>query len=287
MAFQDELINNQFQLNVVVELGGETYARFQPDSGITIPDENLILGAVNLQPLAVDLRDVRTTLPTNTFEILDIDGIVTNRIGAADNQLLNETAVIKVGFITGSFDFSDYQIFSSALTTKILRRPNAYRFSARENQVLTGLIFDSAGELSADLSDTETTEMFLIDVSNFPDPAVTLQSEKVEIDEEVIIYTGLDSGANSLTGLTRGDLSSTAASHDSGAVVSRIDTITGNPLELLLQIMISTPGNTSGSIYDVLADGLAIDETVIDVAGIEALAVENFGADAGPPDFWR
>ncbi len=281
MAFEDEIVNNQFQLNVIVELGGQTYARFQPDSGITIPDENLILGAVNLQPLAVDLRNVKTTLPTNTFEILDRNGLITTRIGAADNQLLNEPAVIKVGFITGSFDFSDYKIFSSALTTKIIRRPNAYRFSARENQTLTGLIFDSANELSADLSDSEQTQMFLIDVSNFADPLVTGQPEKVEIDEEIIIYTGLNSGANSLTGLTRGDLSSTAASHNTGAVVSRIDTIEGNPLELLLQIMISTPGNTTSNVYDVLSDGLAIDPLVIDISGIEQIAIDNFGASGG------
>jgi len=277
MAFEDELVNNQFQLNVVVELAGQTYARYQPDSGITIPTENLILGNVNLQPLAVDIRDVKTTLPTNTFEILDINGLITTRMGASDNQLLNEPVIIKVGFITGSFDFADYKIFSSSLTTKMTRRPNAYRFSARENQDLSPDVFDSGNELIAALPEGEIDEMFLSDVSAFADGPAAF----VKIDDEVIQYQIRNVADNKLEDLTRGDENSTEADHDSGAVVNRVDIVQGNPLELLLQIMISTPGNTTSNVYDTLPDGLAIDPLVIDVDGIEEIAIDNFGATGG------
>lgn len=272
MSFTDELENSEFQLNIIIEMGGETYARFQPDSGIVIPDENLIVGAATLQPFTVDIRDVKSSLPSSTFDLLDEDAIMTGRIGDSANQLLNEPTVIKVGFITGSFDFTDYRIFSSGFSTTITRKSNTYKFSVRENQDLQGEIFTGGNELVADLSDSETTTMFLGDVSEFFDQGT------VQVNEEFITFTARDTDLNTLSNLTRSTLNSTAAEHPAGETVFQGFELEGNPLQLLLQLLISPGG---GTVYDVLPDGLGIDATAIDVTGIEQLAIDNFGATLG------
>jgi len=66
MTFETELANSQFQLNIVITIDGINYARFQPDSGLVVPDENLLVGAVSLPASGVDLRNVRTTLASNS-----------------------------------------------------------------------------------------------------------------------------------------------------------------------------------------------------------------------------
>ena len=272
MSFTDELANSKFTLNVVIELDGQTYARFQPDSGITIPDENLIVGAVNLRPFTVDIRDVRSSLPSNTFVLLDVDGLISNRIGASTNQLLNEVVVIKVGFITGSFDFADYRIFSAALTTAVTKQANAYTFSARENQDLTGTIFSDSSVLVVPLNSTQTDEMTLADVTDFADGPAGF----VKIDQEFIQYQTRNVAENKLENLTRSDLSSTATAHAANAIVNEAQIIKGNPIDLLLQILIS-PGGLGP--FDVLDNGLGISQDAIDVAGITAIRDANFVGD--------
>ena len=272
MSFTTELLNSKFTLNVVIEMGGEVYARFQPDSGIVIPDENLIVGAVRLQPLSVDIRDVKTSLSSNTFELLDKDALITVRIGASTNQLLNEAVVIKVGFITGSFDFADYKLFSTGLTTSLSRKQNIYSFTSRENQAIQGEIFIRGDELSATLTETEEDDIFLTDVSQF------FNQGTVQINQEFIVFTARDTILNKLTGLTRGTLNSTAVEHAANEPVFQGFEIEENPLTILLQILISPGG---GTVYDVLPDGLGINANLVDVAGIEQLAIDNFGATLG------
>lgn len=59
----------------------------------------------------------------------------------------------------------------------------------------------------------------------------------VRIDDEIIRYTGFS--GNSLTGLVRGQLGTTAASHDSGAAVSSFYRLEGNAVDLALKLMLS------------------------------------------------
>ena len=271
MTWETELSNSQFQLNIVITMDGINYARFQVDSGLVIDSENLIVGSTSLPASTVDLRNVRTTLASNTFTLLDVDGLISSRIGASASTLLNVPVIIRAGFITGSYDFADYEILSSATITAIKKGQNQYTFTAKETtSALNVDIYDDFNTLAAALAEGETTEMLLDDVSVFAD------SGTVNIGSEFITYTGRDVGLNKLTSLTRGDLASTAAAHNDGAKVFRVDTISDNPINLLLQLMISPGG---GGTYDVLTDGAGINQTTIDVAAIEAIRDSTFPSD--------
>ena len=271
MTFEAELLNSEFQVNVIITLAGQDYARYQPDSGLIIPGENLLVGAVKVPASRVDLRNVKTTLSSNTFTLLDKDAIVSLRLGASKSKLLNLEARIRIGFMTGSFDIADYIDISKGKTVSITRVQNEYRFSAKEaTSILNQEIYNKFDSLFSNLAQGATSEMILNDVTNFDD------SGTVKVDNEIITYSGRDIGLNKLTGLTRGDLSSTDEEHNDGSEVFRVDTITGNPLDLLLQLMISSGG---GGIYDVLSDGVGVGESNIDIVGIESIRDANFGSD--------
>ncbi len=59
----------------------------------------------------------------------------------------------------------------------------------------------------------------------------------IRIEDELIRYTGFD--ATNFTGLTRGELDSTATAHDDGTQVRALYCLEGNPLDLALQLMMS------------------------------------------------
>jgi len=271
MSFISELSNPQFQTNVVISMAGQTYSRFQIDSGLIIPIENIIVSTANLPALTVDIRNVRTALPSNTFELLDYNSIISNRMGSSETRLLNEEVIIYIGFVTGSYPWTEYKEFARGNINSINKKENAYVFSSRASiDYLQKTIFSKFDSLSQPLTDVGTSELFLYDVSMFPD------SGTVKVGNEFISYTGRDTTLDRLTGLTRGNLSSVPEEYEADENVFRVDLIEGNPLTLLLQIMISGGG---GGIYDVLPDGLGIDPLKINVAEIESIRNQFFPTD--------
>lgn len=98
---------------------------------------------------------------------------------------------------------------------------------AVEAEVFTGVVHDS---LNGAIDSSQTT-ITLNDASEFPN------SGKAEIDSEIIEWTG--KSGNDLTGVTRGSLGTTAASHTDGTAVNfltrhyaKIEAISGSTLTL-------------------------------------------------------
>ncbi|NBW79724.1 MAG: hypothetical protein EBR27_12045 [Betaproteobacteria bacterium] len=93
----------------------------------------------------------------------------------------------------------------------------------------------------------------------------------IKIGNEFISYTGVS--GNQITGCIRGEQGSTAANHDFGDDVFFCEVVSGNPIDLLLKLLISPAG---GGPYSVLDDGGNIDQALIDVTEFETIRDEYF-----------
>ena len=270
MSYETEITKSSLTINVVVKIGAEYFSRFQIDSGLIIPTNHLVVSAVTFGAVSLDLRDIKTTIPTNSIELLDKDNVVTTYLYASGNKYLNTEIEIYTGFITGSFPWSDYKLSSRSIIKTIDRNNNSYKLSTREIiSLIDGNLYIRQDDLNGDITDSQTT-IQLVSSALFP------SSGYIKIKNEVIQYTANDILTNELSGLTRGDLFSAPDKHKDGDTVFGVKKLEGNPLTLILQLLISPGG---GGTYDVLDFGLGISQTLIDVTGIEALRLSTFPSD--------
>jgi hypothetical protein len=230
LTFETEVQKPQFQLNLIIEIDGDVYGSYQPDSGLTIDSGKVgLISKVRVNPTNVDIRNVNTTIASLNFDLLDVDGNISAAIMQNDTNYLEKPCVLKVGFITGSFDFADYQTFSSTRVKKIFKKENRYSFASQENtSLMVKPSFLTASTLSVGVTGA-TTEIDLVDGTNFPN------SGRVNIEGEFITYTGKTD--DQLTGITRGDLASDTEDHSTGSAVFLVTEKEDNVIDLLLDIM--------------------------------------------------
>ena len=79
-------------------------------------------------------------------------------------------------------------------------------------------IIKGTSTLSGGINDS-VTSITVADVSSFPVPLFS-SAGVVRVDNEIITYTGVNAGANTLTGCVRGAMGTTAASHLTNAVIA-------------------------------------------------------------------
>jgi hypothetical protein len=270
MSYETELLNKQYTQNIVLQIGSEYYSDYQPDSGLVVDADKVgLIVSVKTPAVTFDIKTVNTTTQTLSFELLDKDETISILIGNDDNALLQETVKCYAGFITGSFAFADYKLLSETNIKKIKKTSNGYAFDAAElTDTLNEPIYDLADSLSAGISNVDTSAT-IVDATGWP------TSGAIKIDDEFILFSGRT--GTTLTGLSRGDLSSLAASHSADAPVYFVY-YTGNinPITLMLQLLISPGG---GGPYDVLDDGIGLPASKVDVAGFEAIRTANFSTD--------
>ena len=278
MSFETELLNKQFKLNTVIKVGSVYYSDVQVDSDATdIIGTGLGVTAARVgtvknfttNPISIDMRDIKTTVATTSFNLTDLASVVTADISASTTSQLDEEVLVYVGFITGTFDFADYELISRTRVKSIRRSANSYSYTTTE---VTGLlakeIFNTQSLLNGAISSGATT-LVLDDATDFPAAGM------LKIEDEVLVYTG--KSVNTLTGLSRGDQSTVAAAHPDDAVVYLVtDTGDINPITLMLQMIISPGG---GGPYDVLDDGLGISQSLVDVTGFEDIRTDFFASD--------
>jgi hypothetical protein len=272
MSFETESANKQFQLNIVISIDGTYYSKYQVDSGLVIDSNKIgIVDKARVNPFTVDLRNVRTTIQSSSFTLLDKDEIISVAIGNSPTQLMDSEAIIYVGFITGSFDWTDYKEISRTRINNCSKSVNTYSFNAREVvDFVNQQMFLTQDSLNADINPTDTTITTQgINITSFP------TSGAIKIGDEFMQYTGIS--GDDLTGVSRGDRGTTATDHDQGdSILLVTDLGPINPITAMLQVMVSPGG---GGTYDVLSDGLGIDQSLIDIAKFESIRDNNFSAD--------
>ena len=192
-----------------------------------------------------DIHPLKTTTTlTNAFSTTNGSAIVTvtfasdHGIGAGDILLLdNFTAITGSNFNSANFDDNKFQVTSIPTSTTLtltmasneggsgattsggIRVKHYYPVGPAVEVASTGWGLGSwggvqQGQFTSTLSsgiNASVTSLTIASASSFP------TSGRIQIGSELIIYTGVTS--NTLTGLTRGALGTTAAIHSSGAEV--------------------------------------------------------------------
>lgn len=241
MSFNDEAEKPDSVLNLVISIDGIFFAQKPVDSGLVVDTDKLgLIRTAKLSGNSVDIRKVKTSLASLSFQLLDIDGFMSSFLMSKDDNYLEKEVILYAGFITGSFDFSEYKKLATTKLKSVSKSSNSYSFTSLE--VVSEIIAESYfnfSELDSDITDLSTS-LLVRDASNFP------SSGRILIDSEYIIYGGVS--GDTLTGLVRGNLGSPAASHKDGATVSVVTLVEQNPIDLMLDTMQNELGIAASSI---------------------------------------
>lgn len=273
-TYVTDVATKNYKQNIVIEFDDGTtqtyFSTYQPDSGLTVDSDKVgLLRRATVSPTKVDVKSVNTTIANSSFELVDADEAVTAFIATdPQGQLMGNDVTIYVGRITGASPWADYSQIAKGKIKKITKTSNGYRFNIAENvDQLNNSIFNTKTDLTVAANDSQGT-LTVTDTTDFPTTGT------IKVGDEFMTYTGKT--ATTITGMTRAQLSSTAGAHDVGSEVLLVTSIQDNPINLILQLLISNGG---GGTYDVLTDGIGISPTLIDVAGFEAIRDSDFSGE--------
>ena len=256
--FLTELANPNFQGNVVLEIDGTFFSQYQPDSGLVVDADKLaIVDTVKLNGVALDIRKANTPIATIGFTLVDTNEVISAFRGASDSQLQGTEVKAYFGFITGSFDFADYALLSVARVTSITKVPNGYSFSSKDvTDLMQRELLNISSVLDAAISDVDNT-LTLTNASSFP------ASGRIKINDEFLQYTSITD--DTLNGVSRGDLGSTAAEHDQGDSVFLVTKKDAESMDILL---------------DIILNDLAIAPALVDQTSFTDLRDDEFSGEA-------
>jgi len=269
MSFSNEVEKKQLSLNTVVKVGDEYYATRQVDSGLTIPSTNLILDDLNVNGTTLDIRTISTPVGGVNFKLKDEEEYITSKIMADANIFIEKEVEVYVGFNTGSFDFADYKNIANVRINAVTKITNGYSIKAKEvTSLISNPTYNVNDKLAIQIIPASTT-LDLEDASNFPSQGL------IKINNEFIRYNGIDE--DTLLNLTRSQVGTSPATHALGSEVFLVtEIIAQNPIDAMLQLLISKDGDGTLGVYDVYPKGLAIPEALIDVARFEEIRDDNF-----------
>lgn len=269
--------NFEFKNNLVVLINGTYFAKYQPDSGLVIDSDKFLVDSASVNPTQIDLRRATTQINSTTVKILDgtddDDFVFSSFVGSDENALIGKEIQIFFGRINESIPFSEYLQISKYIINDIDKSDNFFKIKAKSQEDKTIVpVFEQQGTLQTSINETETSIEVDTDNEIFP------SSGFLKIGSEYIEYssTSTISGITTFTASIRGDILSEASSHTAGDQVNYVHKIEGNPIDLILQLLISSGG---GGAYDILPDGAGIDNTLIDISAFESIRDTFFPSD--------
>lgn len=255
--------------NVIIKILGEYFSIHTPDSGLTLNGKNKgIVSSLVINPTSIDPRRVTTTIASYSFKLLDKGLGISNLVKESGEDLIGQSVEIWLGRVNVGMDFADYYKLPVTRVKKISRQDNAYSFSSvEEADRMNRPIYDTTTRLNGSILSLTTVIGGKDAIDDFP------ASGYFKLDDEIIGYTSKNNTTKQFLGCTRGEFGTTPAAHDDNTSFYTCEQITDNPLNLVLRLL--TSGGGGGS-YDNLVDGLAIDQSLIDIAGIEDLRESAF-----------
>lgn len=265
MDYASALPEKKYVPNVVVRILGQYFSIRQPDSGLSVPAANNgLVTALSLNPSTVDPYRASTSINSNSFKLIDKNQVVTALFGSNPSLFQGKQCEIWLGRVGVNMDFSEYLKLTDTFISKVTRQDGAYSFSTQETKDrLNKDVFSEQTKLAANILAGTT----VITVQTPPSVASGL----VKIGDEFISFSGVT--GNNLTGCIRGELGSVPIAHSLGDDVFLAEQISGNPIDILLALLVSSGG---GGTYDTLSDGAGIDESLIDVIEFEKVRDEFF-----------
>ena len=258
--FDTELAKNKFMGNVVISItqGSSTYffTQHDVDQGTFRHEYAGYVSNVALSPTAIDLRDVKTSIPSLSFSLLDDDKVLSALIAADKFAFLALEVNFYFGFRTSSFVWDDYKLFSTSYITSWNKIKNGYSFKAEPATAkLKAPIYNTTTQLDGDHTDSVDT-IDLVSATDFP--SASGSTYFLKCNDEFVIWTGKTS--NQLTGVTRGRLDSEAQSLSDGEDCNLVTKIEDSSMDILLDIMINQVGISSALIDSAAFEGFRDNE---------------------------
>ncbi len=220
---------------------------------------------------------------------MNIDGSLPELVSSGFDtvDILGRKCIISLGF-TGTAWPQDYIKIFRGIIDSVVYGPSKVTFNlshpdqkkrqdifVKTDTVLNGSITNSDTTITVD-----STTNFL---SRVLGPDGTYDSSinyGIRIDDEIIFFTGKT--GTTFTGCLRGQLGTTASSHDDNAQVDSFYQLTGNGIDLALKVMFSSWQGPWVSNIQVKNIGLLADLTHIDnILFYEEDIVSNYGVVVG------
>jgi hypothetical protein len=202
-----------------------------------------------------------------TISLIDKNQEATKLLAGAYGEVLFKKCKLWVSFGEDNVFNTDYiLIFRGVIESVSAEQGRCKLFLNSPDQKKRSQLFIKPDtDLDGAINNVQTT-LTVSEIENFfvvPDhpaysPKDTSLTTCVRIDDEIIKYEGIS--GNNLTGLTRGFLGTTAASHNDEAQVEGFLVLEGNAIDLALKIMLSDKDQTP-YIEDLPATNVGTDGT--------------------------
>lgn len=273
MSYLDFVGRDGIQYNVVIGIGSDYWADAMPDHDpgnlIQLARTGLV-GTVDVPSPTVDPLRSSVSASTITFNLLDVGGVVSAWYGANNNALYGAITQVWVGAIGQGQSFpADYQLLGTCNIDDPSFSAGSWQFQGLD--VIQKAIIPMYGQgvqIPAAMTAAQTSVAAVYN-------AAFQNTGFLKIDSEIMSYTSVT--GNSLigytfNGLARGLFGSTAATHSAAVIAYPMDQVTGNPVLLALEFLISTGVSGANGVYDVLKSGAAFPAALVDVAAFVSVA---------------
>lgn len=185
-------------------------------------------GATSISSIQISLLDYRqeiSELVSPSFVVPDV---------------LGRKAWVWLGFQDTLFPEDHFIIFAGVID-EISAAGNITLSVAHPEIIKRQEVFKKAtSPLTAAITNSQTT-IAVEDVSDFLLPYSTEFLTYIRIDDEIIQYTGVNTGTNEITGCTRGMFGTIAVAHDDETEVNSFYRLLGQANDLALKVMLSGP----------------------------------------------
>lgn len=184
-------------------------------------------GATGVSSIQIALLDVSETISRLISPGFDLTDILGRRayvyLGFQGTVFPRDYVILFTGIV-------DEVSSSGALITLNVAHPEQKKRQEIYKNIET--------ELDGAITNSQTT-ITLKDVSNLIAPSLPELRTYVQINDEILEYTAIDSGLKQITGCVRGQLNTLAAAHDDEDSVTTVYRLQDAALDLALKIMLS------------------------------------------------
>ena len=200
------------------------------------------------------LQDKGGTSSITSFQIslIDYNELVTALVspGVVLDDVLGREAFVYLGYKDTLFPQDYVLLFNGIIdeveSSGVIKLNVANPESRKRQDIFANIETDINGAI-----DAIQTTITLDSVSNLKLPVTGSLETYVKIDDELIRYTGINTGTNQITGCTRAQFGTIAATHTDGASVSSFLRLQGEAIDLALQLMLSGPSEYYKTGYPV------------------------------------
>lgn len=172
--------------------------------------------------------------------LIDPDESVTRLISPSVeiDDILGSKAWVYLGY-TGTTWPEDYVILYNGIVDDVTIRGGKIILSISNSAIKKRQEIFKNIETITDGSVTNVQTTITVEsIVNFLEPVAELETY-IKIDDEIIKYTGINTGTNTFTGCTRAQFGTIATTHDDEASVSSFYRIQDNAIDLALKLMLS------------------------------------------------